>query len=398
MMRITTRRVSAAEHPTKPSPVGVLVAFSRLLATVGEPVQVLNHLLDTAAANLDVGAAVLIGPGADGSTVVSMVRGLPDSVVGFPAEEIDGALIDRLLLAAEGRCSAARVYPLVSGGGLYGSLLVLDRGGEPDPGLDELAEAMTDLAAVALDKGFQEAELRRTLAALKESREALLRGERLKVLGEMAAVVTHEVRNPLAAIGGALQILDGRLDAAPAEQRIVRRVMERLSGLNAMITELLTYARPRELTLSRVDLLTLAQDAAEGAASDAANAGVTFRVVGEPLSCRGDRAQLGGVLLNLVINAVQAMKGSGEVRLEVRSLGDWGEIAVADTGPGVPEALRTQIFEPFFTTRGGGTGLGLAIARGVIERHGGQLVLLDTGPGATFVVRLPIMGESAVSR
>lgn len=167
----------------------MLVAFSRLLATVGEPVQVLNHLLDTAAANLDVGAAVFIGPGADGSTVVAMVRGLPDAVVGIPAEELDGALIDRLLQATAGRCAAARVYPLVSGGGLYGSLLVLDGGGEPDPGLDELAEAMTDLAAVALDKGFQEAELRRTLSALKDSREQLLRGERLKVLGEMAAVV-----------------------------------------------------------------------------------------------------------------------------------------------------------------------------------------------------------------
>lgn len=399
MMRITPRRVSAAEHPTKPSPVGVLVAFSRLLATVGEPVQVLNHMLDTAAANLDVGAALFIGPSQDGATVVSMVRGLPDAIVGTPAEELDAALIDTLLKATGGRCSSARVYPLVSGGGLYGSLLLLDGGGEPDPGLDELGEALADLAAVALDKGFQEAELRRTLAALKDSREALLRGERLKVLGEMAAVVTHEVRNPLAAIGGALQILDGRLGSAPAEQRIVRRVMERLAGLNTMITVLLTYARPRELTLARVDLLTLAQDAVEGAASDAANAGVTFRVVGQPLLCRGDRAQLGGVVLNLVINAVQAMKGQGEVQLEVRSCGDLAEIAVADSGPGVPDALRTQIFEPFFTTRGGGTGLGLAIARGVVERHGGQLVLLDpVGTGATFVLRLPSMGESAISR
>ncbi len=369
------------------------MAFSRLLATVTVPTQVLSHLMDTAAAHLDVGAVVLLGPRADDSTGVLMVRGLPEAVVGTPADEVDAALIDRLLEAAQGRCSAARVFPLVSGGGLYGSLLLLDGGGRPDPALDELAEVITDMAAVALDRGFQEAELQRTLAALKASREALLRGERLKVLGEMAAVVTHEVRNPLAAIGGALQILDRRLEAAAADRQIVRRVLERLAGLNSMITELLTYARPRELTVARVDLLALARDAVEGATSDAASAGVTFRVVGEPLLCRGDRAQLGGVVLNLVINAVQAMKGQGKVELTVRCPGDWAEVAVADTGPGVPEALRAQIFEPFFTTRGGGTGLGLAIARGVAERHGGQLVLADAAdPGATFVLRLPTMG------
>ena len=207
----------------------------------------------------------------------------------------------------------------------------------------------------------------------------------------MAAVVTHEVRNPLAAMGGALQILEGRLASAPSERKIVQMVLGRLDGLNAMITELLTYARPKEPLFAAIDLAAIGREVIESAGADPSAAAIRFAVTGGSARCRGDRAQLAGVVLNLVINAVQAMKGEGEITLSVAHAGGWAELTVADGGPGVPEDLRTRIFEPFFTTRGGGTGLGLAIARGILERHRGYLELLSPPPGgARFRLRLPV--------
>jgi signal transduction histidine kinase len=373
--------------------IGVLVDFSRLLASAGDPSGVLDHLVATASAHLGVRAAAVVETGGVGPTRVVAVDGLPRALVGTTGEgdELDEALVRRLLEATDPPCAAARTYPLVSGGGLYGALILLDSdASDGASGFEELAVALTDLAAVALDKAFKEAELRRTLEELRESREALVRAERLKVLGEMAAVVTHEVRNPLAAMGGALQILEGRLASAPAERRIVRMVLDRLKALNSMITDLLSYARPKEPALAPIDLGALARDVVESVRSDPANAGVVLSVVGEGVRCRADLQQLSGVLLNLVINASQAMAGNGAITLTIGRVDGWAELTVADDGPGVPEELRARIFEPFFTTRGGGTGLGLAIARGVVERHGGRIDLVHpAGGGATFRIRLP---------
>lgn len=390
--RIRGGGVAQTVQPDPPSALAQLVGFSRLLASALEPADVLSQLA-TAVSCLDVGAAAVIGTSGGEAPRVLEVRGLPERLIGVTsaAEDIDSEFIQLLIDASDGRCVGARTYPLVSGGGLYGALVLLDEGAtEPDPAREELAEAMTNLAAVALNKAFHEAELRRTLDDLRQSREALLRSERLKILGEMAAVVTHEVRNPLAAMGGALQILEGRLAAAPAERKIVRMVLDRLAGLNAMITELLTYARPKEPSFGAIELAQFAREAVESAQADPASAGIVFKVAGSPVSCRGDRGQLSGVVLNLILNATQAMRGSGEITLLATRSPGWSELSVSDNGPGVPEELRARIFEPFFTTRGGGTGLGLAIARGVIERHDGQLDLLNPpGGGAVFRIRLP---------
>ncbi|GDX79480.1 hypothetical protein LBMAG42_12910 [Deltaproteobacteria bacterium] len=373
--------------------IQVLVDLSRLLAEATVPDEVLARLADAAAGRLDVVAVVVIGVGDDGATRVLAARGLPPGVVGMtsPADDFDGLLVRRLIEAAEGRAGAARTYPLVSGGGLYGALLLLDRGGgDVDAVTEALEEGMANLAAVALDKAFHEAELRRALEELRQSREALLRAERLKALGEMAVVVAHEVRNPLAAMGGAMQILETRMAHTPADQKIVRMVLERLRGLNAMITEMLSYARPKELSLDSVDLLALAREVVEAAANDPSAAGVQLRHAGAAVLCRGDRDQLSRVVLNLVINAMQALAGRGSVEVSVSQAGSCCELAVVDDGPGVPEAIRGRIFEAFFTTRGGGTGLGLAIARGVVERHGGTLELLSPPEGgAVFRIRLP---------
>ncbi len=380
-------------RPESIAAIQLLVDLSRSLAEATVPDDVLARLADAAVGRLDVEAVVVIGVAEGGSTKVMVARGLPEAVLGLTTsgDEFDGVLVRELLTATGGRCSAARTYPLVSGGGLYGALILLDREDHlVDPGTEALEEAMANLAALALDTSFHEVELRRALEELRQSREALLRAQRLKALGEMAAVVAHEVRNPLAAMGGAMQILEGRLAHAPAEQKIVRMVMERLRGLNTMITEMLSYARPKELSLSSVELFELAQEVVACAAADPAAAGVRLRAEGAQAFCRGDRHQLTGVVLNLVINATQALAGRGDVVVSVSQAEGWSELSVIDDGPGVPEPVRTRIFEAFYTTRGGGTGLGLAIARGVVERHGGTLELQSppTG-GATFRIRLP---------
>lgn len=354
-----------------------LVDLSRLLADAAEPRDVLVRLAEFARSLVPVAEVHLV--------VIDGGRW----VCGDDAfDELDDAVV-----ALEARGGPAQLFPLVSRGGLFGALVLRSPDDAELP--TELFEAMTNLAAVALDNAQREADLRRTLAELRASREQLVRDERLRVLGELAAIVSHEVRNPLAAAGGALQILHRRLAHAPEEQRIIQSIRERLGALDQMLTDVLAYARPRPPVLAPLELLQLARDVVEEIREDPANVRVSFEAVGEPAQVRADRAQVYGVVLNLAVNAVQACRGVGNIEISVTRGRDLAELVVRDDGPGVPDDIRPRIFDAFFTARPGGTGLGLAIARGVAEAHGGHLDLLPpSSRGAAFRLRLPYGGQA----
>jgi signal transduction histidine kinase len=228
------------------------------------------------------------------------------------------------------------------------------------------------------------AEERRRAEAARWRQESLAR------VGEMAAVVAHEVRNPLAGIKGVLQVVGQRLSPESGERRALQEATLRLDALQSLTEELLLFARPRPPQAVPMGLLALARETAGLLRSDPALARLSIDVRGDPGELRGDVQQLRTVIVNLLRNAAEAAGGKGRVAVDVRDHEGAVELSVEDDGPGVPDEQREKVFEPFFTTRARGTGLGLAIVRRVVEAHGGTVTVEDPpGGGARFRLRVP---------
>jgi signal transduction histidine kinase len=218
-------------------------------------------------------------------------------------------------------------------------------------------------------------------------------------LGQMAAVVAHEVRNPLAGIKGAMQVLIGRGGKDEQELRVLRDIIARVDSLNDLISDVMVFARPRAPHLADVELKRLASEAVVMARRDPSGEGLDIHLEGDAVTVRADAELVRATLLNLLLNAGQAMGGRGRVIVHLRRDGNDVSIAVQDDGPGIPDALREQVFEPFFTTKARGGGLGLAIARRTAEIHGGVLTL-DCPPagGTTMTLRVPASQTRASER
>ena len=220
-----------------------------------------------------------------------------------------------------------------------------------------------------------------------------LRQSRLAAMGEMAATLAHEVRNPLGAMelftGLLLQDLRDRPDALA----LARQVAGGIADLNHLVTNLLEFTRTRVPRADVFDCGALAEDALRYTADlQAANRVAVVRDWDDaaPVTALGDPDLVRPVLLNLVRNALQAMPEGGALTVRVRTRSGRAEIAVADTGPGIAPDAQEAVFRPFYTTRTKGTGLGLPVARGLVTAMGGTLTLAsEPGAGATFTVTLP---------
>lgn len=208
--------------------------------------------------------------------------------------------------------------------------------------------------------------------------------ESLAQLGTLSAAVAHELRNPLAGIRGAIQVMASSLPDDAPHRPIMQKVEREVDRLNALVTDLLTYARPRQPRAERLDLHALTMRAVPLAA-----AGVTPVIEGTGTAI-GDDDQVQQILINLLQNAVQA--GAHRVRVDLRD----GLIRVSDDGPGIPEEQADRVFEPFVTTKNRGTGLGLAISRRAASQMGGWLDLAPRDdaplPGACLRLTLPTNG------
>jgi two-component system sensor histidine kinase FlrB len=239
-------------------------------------------------------------------------------------------------------------------------------------------------------------EKNRRLAASLERERVLeataLRQSRLAAMGEMAAMLAHEVRNPLGAMELCTGLLLQDLHGQPEAQRLTRQVAAGIADLNHLVTNLLEFTRTRRAAAEgRVDCRLVVDDALRYAADlIAANGVIVARELAPgDVTARGDAALLRPALLNLVRNAVQAMPTGGTLTVAVARCGDGIALAVGDTGPGVAEELRDSIFAPFYTTRARGTGLGLTVVRELVTALGGTVTLASVaGVGATFTIRL----------
>lgn len=222
--------------------------------------------------------------------------------------------------------------------------------------------------------------------------EALLREQAaLARLGEMAAVVAHEVKNPLAGIRGALQVIGARMPESARDRMVLKDVIERLDGLNDIVQDLLVFARPREPELAPVSLDVLLQRITALLKKDPEHDRTTVEISGPPVAISADAEQLQIALVNLILNAGQATEGTGRIRVNVTAQDGMCRIAIADDGPGIPPEVRERVFEPFFSTKHRGTGLGLPTAKRIVERHHGTIAIDCPPQGGTVVtIALPL--------
>lgn len=224
----------------------------------------------------------------------------------------------------------------------------------------------------------------------REAERRLRAQESLAKMGQLAAVVAHEVRNPLAGIRGAIQILSKRMPGEE-DRKVMAKIVERVDTLNALTEDLLVYARPHAPELASVRLEDVLGVARRLLAGHADLAAVSVEVSGADVTLQADEKMLQDVFLNLLLNAAQAMKGEGTVRVAVHAGTESVQVDVDDEGPGIAPEARERLFEPFFTTRHQGTGLGLPIVRRDVEAHGGDVaVTFPEGRGTRVTVSLPL--------
>jgi len=233
----------------------------------------------------------------------------------------------------------------------------------------------------------------RDITAIKEMEGRLLEKERLAAVGELAARVAHEVRNPLAGIRGACELLLEGCPPGDPRREIGEEALRQVDRLGRTVQDLLLFARPRPLERVPTDIHEVLEHALRALREDPRVRGVEV----ERSYDRGlpplplDPQQMEHVFVNILLNAYQAMDYAGTVRISTWSDGRFAEISVRDTGPGIPPAIREDLFKPFFTTRAQGTGLGLSIVRAIVDAHGGTVRASSVEEGgAEFTVRLPL--------
>jgi two-component system sensor kinase FixL len=215
--------------------------------------------------------------------------------------------------------------------------------------------------------------------------------EALAKLGEMAAVIAHEIKNPLAGIRGAIQVFGGRMVKEGANTQILNEIVARIDALDQMMKDLLLFARPPKPRAVPTDLVPLVRTTANLLGTDPALRDVEIEVEATAPPVSADPDMMRVVFQNLLINGAHAMQGKGRIRVAVQPADGTCQIAFIDAGPGIPPDLRDKIFSPFFTTKTRGSGLGLPTVKRLIEAHSGQ-VAVDCPPagGTTVVIRLPL--------
>jgi two-component system sensor kinase FixL len=209
-------------------------------------------------------------------------------------------------------------------------------------------------------------------------------------LGQMAAVVAHEVKNPLTGIRGAVQIIGSRLPAGSRDSEVAREIVARIDALNALMTDLLLFARPPQPRLAELDPLPLLETVANLVRQDPGAKAIQIDVVGSSAAIMADAELLKLVAQNLLLNSVHAIAGAGTIRISVGCDTHVCRIKVIDSGPGIKPEIREKLFTPFFTTKARGTGLGLSTARRFIEAQGGTIAIDCPPSGGTHVtIELP---------
>ena len=305
------------------------------------------------------------------------------------ADIVDSQLGQYMLQSDGHRHAEARTYLIASAGNLYGGLVALFDA-PPSEEQNVLSGALADLAGMALDRTHSTMALRSTIDELERRREERAQARALEVLGQMSAIIAHEVRNPLASVGGVLQIFQSRLPAGGPDQEIIGKVLNRLASLNALLEELLDFSRPRKPNRQLIDIRGLLDEACAALQADPKQSGLTIQLHGKPSSLQIDPLMIRSVVDNLLINASHATNGTGKIQVSAHTDSGRCRIEVADNGTGIPDEIVGRVFDPFATSKPMGTGLGLALAKRIMDSHDGEISFETSPRGTTFQLVFPV--------
>ena len=262
-------------------------------------------------------------------------------------------------------------------------------------------------------KPYQYVAIRHDITSRKLAEEQVLlqaaelqRAAQLSFVGELAAGLAHEIKNPLAGIQGVVDILIRRRDKNDPEREALEGVRHEVERIDSTVRALLDRARPRLISVRASSLsdivvraINLARAQLANTPTGGRNVSIEFQPPADPITVAIDPAQIEDAVLNLIINALEAVGNDGTVKIQVARAGnerseefeDEAIVEVSDNGRGISEEDLARIFNPFFTTRAGGTGLGLPAVRRIARAHGGRVEVNSTvGEGSTFSLRLPI--------
>jgi hypothetical protein len=229
-------------------------------------------------------------------------------------------------------------------------------------------------------------------------RTQMSRAEHLATLGELATGLAHEIRNPLAGIAGVIEIVGRDLPASSPARAVVKDVRLEIGRISRTLTDLLETARPRHPEVRCSNLNTTVEHAVMLARQQVLSRPITIELQKDAVlpEVEHDSDQIHQVLINILLNAVQAMEKTGTVHVEISSREDCACVVVTDDGRGILPQNLPNIFRPFYTTKGDGTGLGLSLARRIVEDHQGRIEVTSTvGKGTTFAVVLPLQRAAA---
>ncbi|MGA9545243.1 MAG: ATP-binding protein [Candidatus Sulfotelmatobacter sp.] len=270
--------------------------------------------------------------------------------------------------------------------------------------MQQVSEGNLDAAVTFSQRNDEIGDLGRNfnhmMEQLRESRDEIerlhrtqmSRAEHLATLGELATGLAHEIRNPLAGIAGVIEIVGRDLPSTSPARAVVKDVRLEITRISRTLTDLLETARPRHPEIRRSNLNTTVEHAVMLARQQVLSRPIKIELRKDPTlpEVEHDSDQVHQVLLNLLLNAVQAMEGAGTVQVEVGSRDNCASVVISDTGRGISPQNLPNIFRPFYTTKGDGTGLGLSLARRIVEDHHGRIVVSSVvGEGSQFTVLLP---------
>jgi two-component system, NtrC family, sensor histidine kinase PilS len=235
------------------------------------------------------------------------------------------------------------------------------------------------------------------LTATKDLEKEIQKSKNLALIGEMAAGLTHEIRNPLTAMGGSIQLLQQKLDLDPTDARLMQIVLRGRDQLERLITNFLMLARPNQDERERLDMKAMVEDVIESLRkSPDWKETIKVSTAGNRSSTHANKKEMRQLLHHLLLNAIQAMPDGGMMRVDLKIIpsdnkDEWLEISISDNGTGIEKDNLGRIFTPFFSTHQGGTGLGLSIVNRIVESHGGEIKIeSEAGAGTTCKVLLPI--------
>jgi two-component system, NtrC family, sensor histidine kinase HydH len=258
-------------------------------------------------------------------------------------------------------------------------------------------QLFTNQAGMAVENSMLYNRIEDANRSLREAQERLIQGERLATIGEMAAGIAHELKNPLVSIGGFARRLENRLPTGSTERKYAETVVREVQRLEKMLTDILAFSKKTTICYTHCNIIDIIEDSLTIVAPtlEEGRIKVIRSFPRSMLSLLGDCQQLKQVFLNLFFNAQEAMKNGGMLEITVSatrlSNGKAVSVKVADTGGGIPLEVLHNVFNPFYTTKETGTGLGLPIANRIVTNHGGKIRVNNRpGTGVEFNVILPL--------